>query len=199
LNYVNRSGLKFIPSLLDEGVLSDVVEVAVELVIEGIPKLIFATSVPNGSANVVASDLLQQSNDLSASQHQEVKSLGSQKRIASLPAAVQSTTTLVLSRIIEYRLNLLTVCADVRAVRLTPARVRARVALIVVFCGQVAEAVGKALPVERTAVAALGEAGNVVWRGVAIRIVASLGLSLKAACEEGDEDGRQLERDCEGG
>jgi tetrahydromethanopterin S-methyltransferase subunit C len=73
------------------------------------------------------------------------------------------------------------------------------VALIVVFCGQVAEAVGKALPVERTAVAALGEAGNVVWRGVAVRIVASLGLSLKAACEEGDEDGRQLERDCEGG
>jgi hypothetical protein len=60
---------------MEEGVLSDVVEVAVELVIEGIPKVIFATFVPNGSANVVASDLLQQSNDLSASQHQEVKSL----------------------------------------------------------------------------------------------------------------------------
>jgi hypothetical protein len=86
---------------MDEGVLSAVVEVAVELVIEDIPKPIFATSLPNGSANVVASDLLQQSNDLSASQHHEVKSLGSQKRTASLPAAVQSTTTLVLSRIVE--------------------------------------------------------------------------------------------------
>jgi hypothetical protein len=72
-------------------------------------------------------------------------------------------------------------------------------ALKVVFLEQVAEAVGKALPALRTAGATLGKTLKVIWRGVAVRIVASLGLSLKAACEEGDEDGRQVERDCEGG
>ena len=182
---------------MDEGVLSAVEEVTVELVIVDVP--IVATSVPSRSENVVASDSVQQLKDRFASQHQEEKSVGSQNRIASLPAAEPSETKLALSRIIEYRLKLLTVGADVRAIRVIPALVRTRVALIVLLCEQVAEAVGKALPVDRTAGAALGEAGKVVGGGVAVRIVASLRLSLKAACEEGDEDGREGQIDCEGG
>jgi hypothetical protein len=111
---------------MDEGVLLAVVEVAVELVIADLPSEITALSLPSGSENVVASDLVQQSKEtLLASQHQEFSSLESQRRIASLPAAVPSSTTLVLSRVIEYRLNLLTVGTDVRAVRVTPALVRA--------------------------------------------------------------------------
>jgi hypothetical protein len=111
---------------MDEGVLLAVVEVAVELVIADLPSEITALSLPSGSENVVASDLVQQSKEtLLASQHQEFSSLESQRRIASLPAAVLSSTTLVLSRVIEYRLNLLTVGTDVRAVRVTPALVRA--------------------------------------------------------------------------
>jgi hypothetical protein len=118
---------------MDEEVLSAVEEVTVELVIVDVP--IVATSAPSRSENVVASDSVQQLKDRFASQHQEVKSLLSQKRIASLPAAAPSNTTLVMSRIIEYRLKLLTVSANVRAIRVNPVLVRARVALIVVFCG----------------------------------------------------------------
>jgi hypothetical protein len=194
------SGLNSIPSLMDEGVLLVVVEVAVVVIADG-SDLITAISVPNGSENVVASDLVQQSKEtLFASQHQEVSSLGSQRRIASLPAAEPSNKTLVLLKIIEYRLNLLTVGANVWAFLILPVLVRTRVALIVVFFEEVAEAVGEALPVERTAGAAFGGTGAVVWGDVAIRIVASLGLnSVKAACEEGDEEGRQRQSDCEGG
>lgn len=74
-------------------------------------------------------------------------------------------------------------------------------ALIVVFLLEVAEAVRKTFPVERTAGAALGRAGAVVGRSVAVRIVASLGLSLhmEAARQESDVDGRQRQSDCEGG
>jgi hypothetical protein len=119
---------------MDEGVLSAVVEVVLEVIVDG-STLITPTSVPNRSENEVASALLQQSKDRLPSQHQEVKSLGSQNRIASLPAAEPSNKTLVLSRRIKYRLKLLTVGADVRAIRVIPALVRTRVALIVVFCG----------------------------------------------------------------
>jgi hypothetical protein len=90
---------------------------------------------------------------------------------------------------------MLTVGAQVRAVLIVPVLVRARVAFIVVFLLEVTETVGEALPVERTTGAAFGGTGAIVWRGVAIRIVASLGLDLEAACEEGDEEGRQGQRD----
>jgi hypothetical protein len=187
----------FIPSLMDEGVLRGTVKVISK---DG-SDLMTATSVPNGSENVVASDLVQQSKEtLFASQHHEASSFGSQRRIASLPAAEPSNTTLVMFRIMEYRLNLLTVGADVWAILIFPVLVRARVALIVVFFQEVTEAVGEALPVERTAGAALGGTGAIVRGDVAIWVVASLGLnSVKAACEEGDEEGRQGQSDCKGG
>jgi hypothetical protein len=185
---------------MDEGVLLAVVVGAVRVIAKG-SDLMTATSVPNGSENVVASDLVQQSKAaLFASQHQEVSSLESQRRIASLPAAEPSNTTLVLLRMIEHKLNLLTVGANVWAFLVLPVLVRARVAFIVVFFEEVTEAVGETLPVERTAGAAFGGTGAVVWGDVAIRIVASLGLnSVKAACEEGEEEGRRGQSDCEGG
>jgi hypothetical protein len=184
---------------MDEGVLLSVVEAVAEVIADG-SDLVTATSVPNGSEKVVASDLVQQSKEtLFASQHQEASSLGSQRRIASLPAAEPSDTASVLLRIIEYKLDLLTVGANVWAILILPVLVRARVALIVVFFEEVTEAVGEALPVERTAGAAFGGTGAVVWGDVAVRIVASLGLNrVKAACEEGDEEGRQGKSDCEG-
>ena len=65
-------------------------EVGVEVLDDG-SEPIMATCVPNGSENVVAPDLVQQSKaTLLASQHQEVSSLESQRRIASLPAAEPS-------------------------------------------------------------------------------------------------------------
>jgi hypothetical protein len=98
---------------MDEGVLLSVVEAVAEVIADG-SDLVTATSVPNGSEKVVASDLVQQSKEtLFASQHQEASSLGSQRRIASLPAAEPSDTASVLLRIIEYKLDLLTVGANV--------------------------------------------------------------------------------------
>ena len=187
----------FIPSLMDEGVLRGTVKVVSK---DG-SDLMTATSVPNGSENVVASDLAQQSKaTLFASQHHEASSFGSQRRIASLPAAEPSNKTLVPLAMIECRLNLLTVGANVWAILIFPVLVRARVALIVVFFQEVTEAVGEALPVGRTAGAALGGTGAIVRGDVAIWVVASLGLnSVKAACEEGDEEGRQGQSDCKGG
>jgi hypothetical protein len=90
-----------LPSLMDEEVLLSDAEVIVE-VITGSSDPIIATWVPNGSENVVAPDFVQQSKEtLFASQHQEFSSLESQRRIASLPAAEPSNTTLALSRTIE--------------------------------------------------------------------------------------------------
>jgi hypothetical protein len=100
----------------------------------------------------------------------------------------------------RVQVDLLTVGTQVWAVLIIPVPVRARMALIVVFLLEVTEAVREALPVERTAGAALGGTGAVVRRGVAIRIVASLRLDLEAARQEGDEEGgRQWESDCERG
>jgi hypothetical protein len=76
---------------MNEGVLL-AVEVAVEVIADGSDSII-VYGAPNESENVVAPDLLQQSKEtLFASQHQEVSSFRSQRRIASLPAADQSAT-----------------------------------------------------------------------------------------------------------